>query len=226
MKDSSFENNGGLNTGKGGAISISNSNLTIKNTNFTNNQAKKGGALYFSWTNQLKGFLNITNCVFSNNSASISGGSVQYDLYRPHFENNQFENNTAEYGPNIASYPIKIMLKDTDIDQVVLSDIGSGVEEIMELQLSLNDHDNQITTLENSAQIIIKEIEDSTLVTGQSAIVVKKGEVKFQVLSFESEQGRVNVPFELTSDAIDMTVMQRQYGEDFKLKDLIINFRF
>ena len=226
LTNSTFENNGDANILRGGAIYISNSNLTISNTNFTRNKAERGGAIYFSWTNNFKGNLNIKNCIFSLNSAVFSGGSVQYNLYRPYFNNNQFVNNFADYGPNIASYPIKIEMNNTSIKQIVLNNIGSGVEEKLNLKLYLYDHDNQVTTLENSAQIMLKPIQNNTDIKGQSKIVVNKGMVHFNVLSFEAEPGMSNVPFKLTSDAINLNLMKRQYGADYNLKNLMINFRF
>lgn len=226
LKNSYFVNNGGIGVSKGGIILLTNSNATIYNTTFINNKAEKGGAVYFSWTNNYQGFLNITYCNFTDNSAVISGGALQYDLYRPLLKSNKYERNTAEYGPDIASYPIAIKLKGTDIDQIILNDIGSGVENNLNLNLALYDHDNQITTLENYAQIKINEINQSTVILGQSAIVVNKGEVNFQTLSFEAEPGLNNIEFELTSDAIDIVKMKRQYGEGFKLKNIIAHFRF
>lgn len=187
--NSYFENNGGTGVSRGGALILINSNVTIVDSQFINNKAEKGGAIYFSWTNLYQGFLNITQSNFTGNSASSSGGALQYDLYRPNMINNNFGGNTAEYGPDIASYPIVIKIKDTDIDQIVLNDVGSGVEDNFNLKVALYDQDGQITTLENSTQIQIRNIDKNTQVLGKISIVVDKGVVNFQTLSFEAEPG-------------------------------------
>jgi hypothetical protein len=61
------------------------------------------------------------------NKATESGGAIEYDIYRPEFVNNEFVNNSAIYGPNIASYPVKIKVKNSNEDQLILSNIGSGL---------------------------------------------------------------------------------------------------
>lgn len=45
------------------------------------------------------------NQIFKNNTAN-SGGAIIYKNQRPQMENVTFLNNSAYYGPNIASYPI------------------------------------------------------------------------------------------------------------------------
>lgn len=47
------------------------------------------------------------NSVFSNNVAGTNGGVVEYDFYRPDDSNNNtYTNNQAQYGHNIAAYPM------------------------------------------------------------------------------------------------------------------------
>jgi hypothetical protein len=135
----------------GGAIYFRNSNAGINNSTFEANTAVKGAAVYFSCLGNQKWELNVTDSRFVGepifylshkiaqlnswialimslgNTAIESGGAIEYDVYRPTFVNNYFENNTAVYGPNIASYPIKINVKGHEIEQIRLEDIGSGI---------------------------------------------------------------------------------------------------
>ena len=60
------------------------------------------------------------NSTFINNTAVEAGGAIAYDLYPPELEDNYFVNNTAVYGPDIASYPYKIR-RDTDLDSEYVS---------------------------------------------------------------------------------------------------------
>lgn len=90
------------------------------------------------------------------NKATESGGAIKYDVFRPETTNNEFVNNSAVYGPNIASYPVKIKVKDSNEDQIILSNVGSGLETELNLgkiiyylcnnciELALYDHDDQI----------------------------------------------------------------------------------
>jgi hypothetical protein len=62
---------------------------------------------------------------FINNTALQDGGAIKYNSYPPILNNNTFTNNQAVYGPNVASYPVKIMRKDgselvkfTSVDEV------------------------------------------------------------------------------------------------------------
>ncbi|MBE6500010.1 MAG: hypothetical protein E7Z80_05645, partial [Methanobrevibacter thaueri] len=59
--------------GYGGAIGILANNATIINSNFTDNSAGNGGAL---WVGSDSGNTNITNVTFDRNSARINGGAI------------------------------------------------------------------------------------------------------------------------------------------------------
>lgn len=129
---------------KGGGIYLLNSNATLDNNTFTFNYALEGGAVYFSWLGSIKWAMDIEKNLFSHNVAQQYGGGIRYDVYRPTFLNNTFENNTAVYGPNIASYPIKIKQQNSDIENIILHDIGSGVTNNASVYFALYDHDEQI----------------------------------------------------------------------------------
>ena len=48
---------------------------------------------------------------FANNSA-VKGGVVFYTSYPPfNDESNVFDTNTAQYGPNVASYPVWLIFQ-------------------------------------------------------------------------------------------------------------------
>ena len=54
---------------------------------------------------------------FTDNEAFESGGSVKIFMFLPIndiFAENQFDRNSAAYGPNVASYSIRIALMVTD----------------------------------------------------------------------------------------------------------------
>jgi hypothetical protein len=124
-------------------------------------------------------------------------------LYRPELTGVEFSENTAVYGPNIASYGSKIIEKTSNLTQIKLSNIGSGVKYSELLTLQLVDHDNQILVLDSSSQISISAISAGDLVDGSNVKRVTKGEVVFDNLVFHSKPGGNNVLFLITSNAID-----------------------
>ena len=75
-------------------------------------------------------------------------------------------NNSAGYGPNIASYPIKIKLRNSSSDNIQLTNVGSGVVYDETLEFALVDYDNQINELDNSSLIIITALSLNTSALG------------------------------------------------------------
>ena len=226
MKNSVFQNMGANTSRYGGSLYLTNSNSTISNCSFTNNFAMYGGALYYSWLGSKLWSLSIQDSAFSNNSASEAGGAFFYDMYRPGLLNNIFYNNSASYGNNIASYPIKIKQKDSNHDQVVLNNIGSGISDNINFVFGLYDYDDQITSLDNVSQITIKSIVNDTLVSGATIVKATKGVAAFDNVIFTSNPGYSNVSFGLTSNAIDLAKARKQISLNYTLKNIIVNFRF
>ena len=84
--------------------------FNIKDSIFISNKARNGGGIYFDCTFDNPCNISIDNVEFINNSASESGGGVYYNLNRPTLNNLMFTNNSADYGPDIASYAVKVSL--------------------------------------------------------------------------------------------------------------------
>lgn len=82
----------------GGAIYAMYQEFTLSNSNFINNTARNGGALFIDDT-----ILNLTENLFKNNNASLSGGAI-YSIFNNctcDIEANTFENNHASFNPDI-----------------------------------------------------------------------------------------------------------------------------
>ncbi|MDO5861169.1 MAG: hypothetical protein Q4Q55_10545, partial [Methanobrevibacter sp.] len=82
----------------GGALIHLGGNLYLYNTNFTNNKARVGGAVYISFTNG-----TINNCIFDSNELSdenftCCGGAVYCDISNMTFTKSKFINNSAYQG--------------------------------------------------------------------------------------------------------------------------------
>lgn len=81
----------------GGAISIWKSDTCINKSVFMNNHAKSGGAISFGNSNP-----QISNCLFTINTAESQGGALLYNDTQPILNNCTFNNNSAEEGGAIS----------------------------------------------------------------------------------------------------------------------------
>ena len=84
-----------------------------------------------------------SNLTFMNNHADNMGGAIYYDSYRPSLTNITYANNSALYGQNIASYPIKIIEQGISNDLIELNNIGPSITYSGTLKLALVDYDDQ-----------------------------------------------------------------------------------
>lgn len=138
-----------------GFIENRNSNITITNTLFSNIIARKGAAYYHTCSGRpfcRNEFINVT---FENMIALDYGGAIYYDIYRPLMTNVTFKNNTAPYGPNIASYPVKVIRTDINSTAFTLDNVASGQTYTQSIELSLVDFDNQIASDTSSGIVSI-----------------------------------------------------------------------
>ena len=99
---------------RGGAFLLHACNTMVARSNFSDNQAEEGGAVFFSCKEDEE---EITDCAltlsanyFSENKASKAGGALSYDLFKPKMtgERNKFSRNKAPYGSDISSYGAEI----------------------------------------------------------------------------------------------------------------------
>jgi predicted outer membrane repeat protein len=134
----------------------------MTNSEFTGNQAKKGGAvaLKCSVINGQVCSNNLDSSVFNSNEASSSGGAIYYDSFRPSTTGSTFSSNKAEYGPNFASFPIRISKissrreLNSSLDIKIENGVsGQPVSAENELKLGLFDQDEQIMNLDSSSSL-------------------------------------------------------------------------
>jgi len=97
VKNSYFEDNNVTSTtvGHGGAIEWYAKEGSVDNSQFVDNHAYKGGAIFVG---QTAGDINITNSMFANNSALTHGGAIDANASSVIMQSSEFYNNTAEYG--------------------------------------------------------------------------------------------------------------------------------
>ena len=97
VNNSYFEANNvtGVAGGHGGAIEWYAKEGAIYTSTFNNNHAYKGGAVFVG---QIAGDINITDSIFTNNSAVTHGGAIDANASSVIMKNSEFYSNAAEYG--------------------------------------------------------------------------------------------------------------------------------
>ena len=151
--------------------------------------------------------------LFENNRATEKGGAIAYNLYRSEMVNVTFVNNTAPYGPNIASYPVKVVLEGTNSSALELNDVASGQLISDEIKLSVVDFENQITSTNIKGFVSIEPIELDTDSDGQSSEGLVNGVATFRSLILSAKPGSKQVQFKVKTNAIDTSIMLKQFGK-------------
>lgn len=161
-----------------------------------------------------------------NNSAVDQGGAIYYDSFRPDFLNDTFSSNYAVYGPNIASYPVKIIVQNSSSDDITLSNVGSNIVYPEEVVLALVDYDRQEISNQNTTQIKITPVTSSAGLSGVDYAKVSQGVGVFDNLIFESEPGSTNVAYRASSKAINQNKINNVFGGQLSENLVNVNFRF
>jgi len=228
ISNCSFINNGNENKSSGGALSLFNSEASIFNSTFNNNSAVQGGAISLSCTSLLKCKLMINETSFSNNSAKIKGGAIFYDYMFPIENNVTFVNNTASYGPNHASYPVRVgRVNSTKDSQLSMNDVGPGITLEQPLSLALIDNDDQVMVLDNESQLIILSKDPTKAnVGGTNAVLLRDGIGTFDQLSAIAKPGSTSIKFSVSSTTLDKNKITSLFNTSDTDEELVMNFRY
>ena len=99
---------------QGNALSLTDSKeIRVETSRFV---GSKGTPIFVSNSEDKSKQTQISNCTFEDNHSSSQGGAILYDHFPPLIEDCSFTNNSAPYGENIASYPVKMKMKVNDGD--------------------------------------------------------------------------------------------------------------
>ena len=228
LSNSTFVRNGGSKIPSGGAICLYNSEANIVNSTFQLNIAIKGGAISFEWDCLDVWQLILTENHFIDNKATEQGGAITYNFINPLLLQNYFRNNTADYGDNLASYPVRIGLENSLKDDIIIwPEVGSGIILDEEIKLALFDYDDQIITIDQSSQIIIlPKNQTQARIGGTNAVVVKNGVATFNGLYATSEPGSKNVLLLASSTSIDISKVDTAFQGSVIQHPVRLNFRF
>ena len=136
--------------------------------------------------------------------ASEQGGAIYYNFRRPQFLNNTFTNNTASYGSNIASYPVRVVMDGMMDQNIELNNVASGLVYSETVKLLLVDFDNQEMNLVNDNQIKISPITNGARLLGTDSASLRMGKAEFDNnLQFAYIPGQENVQYRLSCSLID-----------------------
>lgn len=86
--------------------------ITIQDSNFSENTGILGGCIYYSETNENR-LIELNGNIFINNKAKLAGGAIymekHYQRIDPFF-NNTFRNNLGLFGNDVSSPPFKMIM--------------------------------------------------------------------------------------------------------------------
>jgi hypothetical protein len=224
IRDSTFLNNGKRANYKGGAIEMMDSHISIVNSTFINNTAESGGGIYFDWSSLSLCDLVVSNSTFELNRATNKGGGIFYNYKRPTLTSINNVNNSAFYGPDLASYAVKIRMQGSNSDSMVLNDVGPNVV-IGKFSLELLDYDNQVMVLNNINQIVISSINSNEAsIQGTNAALLREGVGTFDLLKSLAVPGTRGAKMRASSKAINSAKIIQVYGS--LISDNLITFNF
>jgi hypothetical protein len=224
LSNSIFMDNTSKNTSVGGALNLYNSDVRIVNSTFANNTAESGGAIHFDWNSMALCNLDVSNSIFFQNNATAKGGAIYYAFKRPQLTNVTNQNNSAPYGPNLASYAVKIKMVGSN--EMVIDDIGSNIKYEKEVKLALLDYDDQVMVLNNANQITLNPVDTAiSSIGGVNSVLLRDGIATFNNLIAVAKYGSQAVQYQASSKGIDNNKV-KQVHKDWVCNNIItFNFR-
>jgi len=162
----------------GGAVAVFNYKVWITGSGFDGNRAREGAGLWLDClVVDMCGF-SISDSDFWNNSAVVKGGGVAWTTVKPLLANLTFSDNSAQYGQNVASYPMQIVLDSVQgrsLLPVLISDYPPGQATPVILTASIVDHYGQVYTIDNSSTAALGAINTFSSVLGTFKVSAVQG---------------------------------------------------
>jgi hypothetical protein len=196
-----------------GCINADVRTVLISNSTFFNNSALSGsaGALQLDCIEKAPCNFSVTSNDFSSNSAGLKGGAIYWTQQQPTFLNNSFKDNAAVYGPDVASFGIKMKTMDLEgsegklskVSETSYDNIASGQRLPQPIIVALVDHAGQVMKTDNSSSASIFPADTANVtVTGNSKVTAVEGVYYFTEVKFSAQPG-ANIKALFSSDALD-----------------------
>ena len=195
IQNSHIYRSGSTNIIFGGALNLKDSSTTFMNVTLEYNTAQTGGAIHIDCDTYEICRNIMTNSTFANNIAVKQGGAINYNFRRPELSNEVFNDNIAAYGPDIASYPVRIVNSSMYNESMVLTNVASGIVYRETLKMTLIDYDNQIMNLVSNSQIKIVPVTNDAEIQSVDYSVLTNGQTEFDNLQFAHKPGQTNTKY-------------------------------
>ena len=117
--------------------------------------------------------------------------------------NVEFINDEATYGPDIASYPIRITNSQKMDETIVVTNIGSSVIYEENITLLLVDFDNQVINQASNNQIRILSVTEKATLLSFDYVVLDNAQANFNNFQLVYEPGQNNIQYIATLELID-----------------------
>ncbi|CAI2379704.1 unnamed protein product [Moneuplotes crassus] len=228
IRNSKFTQNGNQMKTKGGVLYLLDTQLSIESCIFESNTALKGGAIAFECTSSHNCKLGMANSIFINNTGVAEGGAISYNYSPPSQTNVTFEGNQAPYGPDYASYPVRIgVINGAATDEIIIDDVGPGIVLEEPIQLGLFDYNGQIMILDSSSQLTIDFVNNSVgSISGINHAIIQKGLATFEDFSSDVEPGAKAVLFKVSSNVLNANKIRDVLNKTDIAQRIVMNFRF
>lgn len=136
-----------------------------------------------------------------------------------------FANNSAPYGNNIASYAVKAILTDGEIENFEIDNAASGQEYEEEIRFALVDYDNQTIDSQTSGLMTINAVSENASALGLSSTSIVNGISTFKNVIFQAKPGSTNVEFTVRTFSIDSSLISRVFNTSTLQESFFVNFR-
>jgi hypothetical protein len=168
--------------------------------------------------------LKINDSAFVGNNASSKGGAIYYGFKRPQLINVTNQGNAAPYGPDLASYAVKIRMVGSE--EMVINNIGPDIKNEGVVKFELIDYEDQVMVLNNVDQIKItpRNVSNSSI-GGVNLVLMQNGVASFDNLVATAKYGSQNVKYQASSKAISSEKISQVYGSVISDNLIIFNFR-
>ena len=148
-----------------------------------------------------------------------------YDLYRPTLSNLVFNSNYALYGPNIASYAVKVNIGNETINSITINNAVSG--QISRTYIfSIVDYDNQIMNLDPNLKVTIRPVTPRAQLFGRNIYFADAGVAKMNETMFIFSPGTANIVYSISPSTIKLDKAKAVYGANYTLPTIVANFRY
>jgi len=179
----------------GGALWASNYQVHITDSVFEENRASQGGAVKLDCVAATMCNFSLSFSNFRKNSAEVQGGGIVWSAVKPHLINLTFADNAAPYGPDVASYPIRLVLDSTPRRLLpLISNYPPGQLTNTAIRFSVQDHYGQVYRIDNTSVVVLSAVNVNSTILGTFKVTAVQGYFVFDAFVVYGQPGSlVNV---------------------------------